>query len=101
MIKVMVSPQGVDFSALNLRRDTTTGAISFDWEPIDQICEASGLPRDWARQDAENRASGIMVAWYVSYLEQGGNRDAVADELFSEAFIEMAHGSDSFSPGRA
>ena len=39
-----IIPGNLDFSALNLSRDSSTdGDLEFDWSLIEGICEASGI----------------------------------------------------------
>ena len=97
----LVIPDGLDFAELRLARDPD-GALSFDWEPIERICAASGLSVDIFRDAPEDNVGGLIVRWYMEHLKNGGERDAVQDDLIAETIIEEAHGqSASHAPGRS
>ena len=94
-------PAGLDFSALNLRRDAD-GNVSFDWSVIEQICEASGLDPAMFAESPEDNVASLITTWYRHHLENGGARDPVQDDLIAEAEAEDASGQFfSFPPGRA
>lgn len=94
-------PPGVTFADLKLRRNST-GAVSFDWPPIERICEASGIDIAVLRDGPEDNVAELIVAWYDQHREQGGAPDPVQDELIAEAIAEDKRGSGlSHPPGRA
>lgn len=95
-------PDDLDFSALKLARDPSTGAVDFDWRPIESICIASGLDVDLFRSGPEDNAASLISAWYAEHLARGGARDATMDDLIAEAAAEdLAGGGFSHQPGRA
>lgn len=95
-------PDDLEFSALKLSRDPRTGDVEFDWQPIEQICEASGLDVDLFRNAPEGNLAALLSAWYREHLERGGARDAAMDDLIFEADAEDQHGGGfSHQPGRA
>ncbi|WP_460884063.1 hypothetical protein [Pseudaeromonas pectinilytica] len=94
-------PDDVSFSDLHLARDPD-GGISLDWAPIERICEASGLSIDLFRSGPEDNLAALVTRWYTVHRQNGGDADAVADDLFTEALIEGAAGQhSSLAPGRA
>ena len=46
----VVIPEGLEFSALKLSRDPVTLDVEFDWGPIEQICDESGIDIDVFRE---------------------------------------------------
>lgn len=90
-----ISNPGVPFAALKLRRDVTTGQVSFDWAPIERICEASGIDPCLFKRSHEDNVSGLIVAWYQAHREAGGAPDPVAEQLIAEVLAEMAFGEAS------
>lgn len=93
-------PSDLDFSSLKLARDAD-GHVSFDWSPIERICEASDLAPEILKEGPEDNVCGLIVAWYAEHRSQGGQLDPVAEDLLAEAQAEDAAGSASFPPGRA
>lgn len=94
-------PDDLSFSDLHLARDPD-GALSFDWEPIERICAASGLSVDIFRDGPEDNVGDLVVRWYMAHLANGGERDPVQDDLIAEALTEDASGQPySYPPGRA
>lgn len=97
-----VIPDGVRFADLKLARNPDTGAVSFDWTPIEQICAASALPIETLRDAPEDNVAGLIVAWYQAHRQAGGEPDAVADDLIAEVLAEDRVGQMfSHQPGRA
>lgn len=95
-------PDDLEFSDLKLARDSTSGAISFDWAPIERICEASGIDVSVFRDQHEDNVSGLIVQWYTAHLASDGARDRVQDDLIAEMLAEDALGGGySHQPGRA
>jgi hypothetical protein len=98
----VVIPAGLEFSALRLQRHADNGDVSFDWAPIEAICQANGLDVALFRDGPEDNVSALVVAWYAEHLARAGARDAVQDELIAEAALEDARGGGlSHQPGRA
>lgn len=100
MAKVSI-PDGLDFSDLRLSRDTD-GSVSFDWDVVERICKASGLPVEIFRDTAEDNVAGLIVTWYQAHRQNGGAADPVAEDLIGEVIAEdMAGQHISHQPGRA
>jgi hypothetical protein len=100
MAKVAI-PDDLDFSDLRLARDPD-GSVSFDWDVIERICEASGLPVEMFRDAPEDNVSGLIVSWYQVHRQHGGEPDPVAEDLIAEVDAEEKLGQTvSNQPGRA
>jgi hypothetical protein len=93
-------PEGLSFEALKLTRKPT--GISFDWAPVEAICDASGIDINLFRESDEGNVAALIVAWYAEHLQRGGVRDAIADDLIGEAQAEDTFGAGlSHKPGKA
>lgn len=82
-------PDNLEFSDLNLTRDDS-GAVSFDWTPIEAICTASGINTAVFRDMPEGNIAGLIIQWYSMHMQHGGERDPVADQLLAEVALEDA-----------
>ncbi len=78
-------PEDLKFSDLQLARDPHTGDISFDWTPIERICEASGIDMAVFDDETEDSVSELIIEWYQAHLASGGAPDPVQEELIAEA----------------
>jgi hypothetical protein len=78
-------PEDLKFSDLQLARDPLTGDISFDWTPIERICEASGIDIAIFDDEEEDALSELIIEWYQAHLASGGAPDPVQEELIAEA----------------
>lgn len=97
----IVIPANLPFSSLKLARDAG-GTVSFDWSPIERICEASGVDIALLRDQPEDNLAGVLTAWYRRHLAAGGERDPVYEDLIGEVAAEDAAGQHySHAPGRA
>jgi hypothetical protein len=81
-------PDTIKFEDLKLSRDPVTGDVSFDWMPIELICQHSGIDSDMFRNTHEDNVAGLLVTWYNKHLQSGGAPDPVAEELLEEIRIE-------------
>lgn len=98
---ILAIPEGVQFSDLALARDPD-GGVSFDWAPIERICEANGMDISPLRDGPEDNVASMLTAWYRAHLDTGGSRDAVFEDLIGEVQLENALGQfSSHAPGRA
>lgn len=94
-------PDNVEFADLHLTRGAD-GAVSFDWGPIERICEASGISVDVLKDGPEDNVAGLIAAWYDEHRKHGGALDATAEDLLAEIKAEDAAGQTvSHQPGRA
>jgi hypothetical protein len=94
-------PDDVHFADLRLQRDPD-GALSFEWAPIERICQASGLDVRLLREGPEDNVARLIVTWYMAHIDAGGEHDPVQDDLIAEMRAEDAAGQHySHQPGRA
>lgn len=94
-------PDDLDFSDLRLARDPD-GSVSFDWDVVERICKASGLPVEMFRDTSEDNVAGLIVSWYQAHRQNGGAADPVAEDLICEVIEEEKAGQNvSYQPGRA
>ena len=92
-------PDDVSFSSLRLGRDAD-GTVSFDWAPIERICDASGVAVEVFKDGPEDNVSGLIVSWYQAHRQNGGEPDPVAEDLIAEVLAEDAAGQQiSHAPG--
>ena len=95
-------PVGLEFAALRLARDTSTGDVSFDTSVIARIEAASNLPAGFFMEQPEDALAALITTWYSQHLAAGGERDEVADDLIAEVRAEDAAGQhNSYPAGRA
>lgn len=93
-------PTGVVFSDLKLRYEPS--GISFDWVPINRICEASGIDPDLLHNPDDGRITKLIIRWYGIHLATGGERDSAADALTAAVYAEDRRRSEQApDPGRA
>lgn len=94
-------PDTVGFADLKLARDSD-GMVSFDWSPVEAICQASNVPVEILKDGPEDNVSALIIAWYESHIASGGQRDPVADDIIGEVIIEQQYGQNySHQPGKA
>ena len=95
-------PEGVKIESLELKRNPTTGNLSFSWAPIEAICAASGLDITLFRNQDEGNVADLLLHWYTEHLNQGGVRNDVLERLLAESELEQALGEDigTRGPGR-
>ena len=92
----------IDFSELNLTRDPSTGGyLEFDWDLIEDICNASGIDIEEFRDDHEDRVSGLIHQWYAEHRGRGGAPDPIMEDIIIEAKLEEVFGDVSHKPGMA
>lgn len=98
----LVIPDSVTFDQLQLSRCHATGDLEFSWEPIEAICEASGLSVDNFRNAPEDNTASLISALYQQHLAAGGAPHPVMVDLLGEIAAEDAFGGGlSHAPGRA
>ena len=69
--------------------------VSFDWSPIEAICQLSHIDVAIFRDQHEDNVSSLIVAWYIEHLQRGGAPDAVQEQLLAEVQAEAAAGGQS------
>jgi hypothetical protein len=92
-------PADLDFSVLDLRRDPVTRKVSFDWAPIERICEISGVDVKIFREGHEDNVAGLIIAWYGEHRQNGGAPDAVAEQMLAEVSAEEIYGEINVQAG--
>lgn len=88
-IKIKI-PEDVSISDLRMSRSKT--GIQFRWEPIEKICQASGVDVDLFKKQTEENVCGLIIEWYTLHLSVGGDRDPVIDDLTRETVLEGLYG---------
>lgn len=91
----LVIPDGLDFSALELRHNPVKQMVDFKWAPIKAICVASGI--DVAMFDAHHKENvpRLIHSWYRRHLGHGGAPDPVM-QMSEEADGAHAQVDDPF-----
>lgn len=74
-------PDDITFSDLHLAY-SEDGCVLFDTGVIERICEANGTPVEFILQGF---AARLIVDWYVAHRREGGEPDAIAEELLAKA----------------
>lgn len=72
-------PPGLSFEDLNMRWSDGAEVI-FDWEPLEILCEASGIDRAMARRLGQDNIARLIHHWYEIHRLNGGAVDAVHEE---------------------
>lgn len=94
-------PQDLSFPDLRLARDPD-GSVSFSWAAIERICKANQLSVEIFQDTPEDNVASLIVGWYRSHRENGGEPDPVAEDLIAEVLTEERAGQTiSHEPGRA
>jgi len=75
-------PEGYSFSDLKLRR-CETDAIDLDMDLVKLVCKINGLDFDKVLQNPGPVVTTILSVWYKSHLAEGGQTDALMEELKS------------------
>jgi hypothetical protein len=95
-------PEGINFSDLQLSRDAEDGAVVFAMEPIEAICEASGLDIEEIVDGPEPTICVLIAAWYELHLQRGGEPDPVQEDFLEETRLELERGFGfTYPPGHA
>lgn len=88
----VVIPSDVAFSDLNLQHDPNSGGIVFEYQPIERICEASGIDVDHLSEECEHDLGDFLISWYLKHRSFGGDPDYVADSILEEMKLIEAAG---------
>jgi hypothetical protein len=88
-------PADVSFSDLNLQRDSVTGDLTFEWGPIERICEANGIESEDLLAEPEETFSELLIAWYKAHLDNGGAPDPVEEQMQAEVEAELMFGVEN------
>jgi len=73
-------PEGYAFSDLKLRR-CADDAIDLDMDLVKLICNINGLDFAKVCQNPGPVVTSILTVWYKSHLAQGGQPDALMEQL--------------------
>jgi hypothetical protein len=73
-------PEGYTFEDLKLRR-CADDAIDLDMDLVKLICTMNGLDFDKVLQDPGPVVTSILTVWYKSHLAEGGQPDALMEQL--------------------
>jgi hypothetical protein len=94
-------PTDVRWEDLRLARDPD-GNVSFDWGPIERICQACGVDVALFRDAPEDNLAQLLNTWYAAHRADGGEPCPIQEDLIAEALIEEQHGEHvSHQPCRA
>lgn len=75
-------PQGYSFSDLKIRR-CEADAIDLDMDLVKLICHINGLDVDKVCRNPGPVVTTILTVWYKKHLAEGGQPDALMEELKS------------------
>ena len=73
-------PEGYTFADLKLRR-CDDSAIDLDMDLVKLICTINGLDFGKVLQNPGPVVTSILTVWYKSHLAEGGQPDALMEEL--------------------
>ncbi|WP_276966802.1 hypothetical protein [Metallibacterium scheffleri] len=91
-------PEGVAFADLRVARDAD-GHVSFAVDPLQRVCEASGIDLDTVMA-SEDSAVAFIFGWYRAHLACGGAPDPTVEDLRAEVEAEDRYGGGiSYPPG--
>jgi hypothetical protein len=75
-------PEGYSFADLKIRR-CEADAIDLDMDLVKLICNLNGLDFDKVCQNPGPVVTTILTVWYKKHLAEGGQPDALMEELKS------------------
>ena len=75
-------PEGYSFVDLKIRR-CADDAIDLDMDLVKLICKINGLDFEKVCQNPGPVITSILTVWYKSHLANGGQPDALMEELRS------------------
>ena len=76
-------PDGYSFADLKIRR-CEDDAIDLDMDLVKLICNLNGLDFEKVCQTPGPVVTSILTIWYKSHLADGGEPDALMEELKSQ-----------------
>lgn len=79
LVKHIQIPVGISFEDLHLSRDTVTGLIEFDAEPVGQVCAANHIDPDTFL--TEDDIGALLNAWYQAHRASGAAADLVMEQI--------------------
>ena len=72
-------PKGLKFTDLDIQRDTETNDITLNIDVVDRVLEANDIDLD--ELDEDDFLSSMLVSWYEQWLESGGERNPVLEDV--------------------
>jgi hypothetical protein len=85
-------PAEIEFADLCLEREAETGDLLLDWEPIDEICDASEIEVEVFTEASEESLIALLLAWYAEHRRHGGESDQVMEMILAEMQAEQQYG---------
>ena len=76
-------PEGYSFADLKIRR-CEADAIDLDMDLVKLICNLNGLDFGKVCQNPGPVVTTILTVWYKNHLAEGGEPDALMEELKSQ-----------------
>jgi hypothetical protein len=76
-------PEDYSFADLKIRR-CADDAIDLDMDLVKLICNLNGLDFEKVCQNPGPVVTSILTVWYKSHLAEGGEPDALMEELKSQ-----------------
>ena len=73
-------PEGYTFSDLKVRR-CDDDAIDLDMDLVKLVCRINGLDFNKVLQNPGPVVTSILTVWYKNHLAQGGEMDALMEQL--------------------
>ncbi len=77
-------PEGYTFADLKVRR-CADDAIDLDMDLVRLVCKLNGFDFEKVCENPGPVVSTILTAWYKTHLAQGGEPDALMEDLKSPA----------------
>lgn len=88
----LVIPAHLRFADLDLTRSETTGSVTFNWEPIEAICQASNQDIAMLMEGPEENVAGLLVIWYELALSRGEPTNQVQEQI--RAYVDAGRVTD-------
>lgn|GEM_PF-2980338 len=96
LFKDLEIPEGLEFSQLNVRWNARKDDIDYDPAAMWLIAIHNGLDPDSLlgnSPDSRTLASLIMSVWYSVQRRQGGERNAIFEQIFAEVEAWIDYGA--------
>ena len=88
----LIIPSHLKFADLALTRSETTGCVSFNWDPIEAICQASNLDIALLMEGPEENIAGLLIIWYELALSRGEPTNLVQEQI--RAVVDAGRATD-------
>lgn len=94
-------PDGLSFADLQLRMGEDR-RVYFNWEVIDQLCQASNLDPEVFRSSPPENVGNLISYWYAVHLINGGAHDPIQERALSYTeTLDWGDRQNEFPPGNA